>query len=125
MHTRWLLISSAVGLGAAGVALWFLPQEVLGALGETPRAPIIVLIQLTGAMAMAWAVVNWLVRGQRIGGIYNRPLALANFMHFFAGAMVLLPVAASGHAGVIEQALVVPYVVFAGWWGAVMFTSPV
>jgi hypothetical protein len=125
MHTRWLLMSSAALLAAVGVALSFLPQEVIGALGEVARPPIIVLAQLAGAMAMAWALMNWMVRGQRLGGIYNRPLALANFLHFFAGAMVLLPVAASGHAGPIEQALVVPYVLLAVWWGAAMFTSPV
>jgi hypothetical protein len=125
MYTRWLLISSALLLAAVGVALSFLPQEVVGALGEAPRPPVIVLAQLAGAMAMGWAFMNWMARGQRLGGIYNRPLALANFLHFFAGAMVLLRVAASGHAGAIEQGLVVPYVLLAVWWGAAMFTSPV
>lgn len=125
MRTRWLMTSTAVLLAAVGGALTFLPQEVIGTLEATPHTPIVTLAQLAGAMAIAWAFMNWMSRGQRLGGIYNRPLALANVLHFFSGAMALLRVVVSGQAGPIEQVLVVPYLLLALWWGAVMFTSPV
>jgi hypothetical protein len=35
-------------------------------------------------------MLNWMAKGSIIGGIYNRPIAIANFTHFVMGTLVLL-----------------------------------
>jgi hypothetical protein len=125
IKTRWLLTTSALLLAVLGVALSFLPHEIL-ALTGAPAAPRpVMLIQLGGAMALAWAILNWMSRGQRVGGIYNRPLALANVLHFATGSLTLLKMMTAGAVGLPEAVLVVPYVVLAVWWSAALVTSPV
>ena len=125
IKTRWLLTTSALFLAVLGVALSFLPQEIL-ALTGAPAAPrLVLLIQLGGAMALAWAILNWMSRGQRVGGIYSRPLALANVLHFATGSVTLLKMMTAGAVGLPEVVLVVPYVVLAVWWAAALVTSPV
>jgi hypothetical protein len=37
-----------------------------------------------------------MARGSIIGGIYNRPIAVANFTHYFIGAMACVKSAVSG-----------------------------
>ena len=125
IRTRWLLTTSALILAVLGVALSFLPQEVL-TLPGAPAAPrLVLLIQLGGAMALAWAILNWMSRGQRVGGIYSRPLALANVLHFATGSVTLLKTMTAGAVGPPEVVFVVPYVVLAVWWAAALVTSPV
>lgn len=102
-----------------------MPQEFLASVGERPSAPLVLLAQLGGAMAMAWAVLDWMSRGQRVGGIYSRPLALANSLQFTMGSLTLLRMTAAGTIGLPESALVVPYTALAVWWFAALFSSPV
>lgn len=47
------------------------------------------VVQLLGAMYLGSAAANWTARGSMIGGIYARPLTLANFFHFLVGASLL------------------------------------
>jgi hypothetical protein len=84
-----------------------------------------VLAQLAGAMAMGWAILDWMARRQRIGGIYNRPLALANWLHFLTGSFALVKMTPPAGFGALEVALILPYAVLAIWWGVAVFTSPV
>lgn len=116
---------SAVWLGALGVVLSFGPGEALAAAGGEPSGHEVLLAQLLGALALGWAVLMWLARNQRIGGIYNRPLALGAFLQFTMGGLTLLRVVATGEGGPLAQVLVVPFTLLAVWWGATLFTSPV
>lgn len=123
LSTLALLSITAAFLGVVGASLTFLPAEVLAWGGGSPDRPTLVVAQACGAMALAWAVLCWMSRKQRIGGIYNRPLALANTLHFSMGALMLVRVASDG--GTFERALLVPYAVLAVWWMRTLFTSPV
>lgn len=44
---------------------------------------------LLGAAYLGLAVLNWMAREKLIGGIYSRPVAVGNFTHFLAAAIVL------------------------------------
>jgi hypothetical protein len=125
IRTRWLLTTSALLLAVLGVALSFLPQEILTLAGAEPAPRLVMLVQLGGAMGLAWAILNWMSRGQRVGGIYNRPLALANLLHFGTGSVTLLKMMTAGPVALPEVVLVVPYAVLALWWTAALVTSPV
>ena len=110
-----------VGLGA-GTS--FLPQELLRVLGTAPDETAVLVTQMLGAGYLGFAMMNWMARGNTIGGIYSRPIAVANFFHFTVGAVTLVKDVATKDVpiGVIVAAVV--YSGFAVWFGRVLFTHP-
>ena len=48
------------------------------------------LVQLAGALYVGFAMVNWMAKGNLLGGIYNRAVAMGNFADFGIGAIVLV-----------------------------------
>lgn len=77
-----LLTVSAVLLFAAGGAALFAPEEVSASLGASTAHPSSIAIQLAGAGLLGSAVIDWMSRRNRIGGVYARPLALGNLLLF-------------------------------------------
>jgi hypothetical protein len=73
---------SAALTAALGVGGSFLPQEILARFESAPDWFPILVVQVAGALYLAFAILNWMARGNLIGGIYASPLALGNFMHF-------------------------------------------
>ncbi len=86
---RPLLTASGAVLGILGLACLFAPDEVLGRLGQPAAAPGGVLAQLFGAALLGLALLDWVSRHSPLGGIYARPLAVVNFVHFGIGSLVL------------------------------------
>jgi hypothetical protein len=121
MKTRALMAASAVFLAILGIAALFAPDEILRASG-TPSSPFLPpLIQLCAALLLGFAMTNWMVKGSRVGGIYNRPIALGNLLHFAVGAITLDRFALRGHEAWPVLALAAIYTVFALAFGAVVF----
>jgi hypothetical protein len=122
-NTKILMIVSALVMGVMGVAASFLPNEILAYTGmpATEFSPI--AVQLMGALYLGFAIMNWMSKGIIIGGIYARPLALGNFLHFGVGALALIK-GASAHDIKLFWAAVVIYGVFALLFGIVLFTHP-
>ena len=116
-------LSSAL-TGAVGLVLSFLPQETLVTLGAAPGTALVVLVQVTGAAYLGFAFLDWMARGVLIGGIYSRPLALGNFLHFAIVAATLLK-AMTAIDSTLVYGLTAAYTVLAAWFGLVLFTSPV
>ena len=88
-----------------------------------PDTPTLLLVQMTGALYLGFAILNWTARGVLIGGIYARPVALGNFLHF-AMVSVMLIKAAIVH-GVVQLAIsATVFSVFAIWFGLVLFRPP-
>jgi hypothetical protein len=112
MNTRVLMIASALAMGAAGLAATFAPAELLVALNVAPVGPLPVLIQLLGALYVGFALANWTAKANVIGGIYSRPLSLANCVHFVAGALALLKYTYAAAIGsTVANALATPMTV--------------
>jgi len=71
-------------------------------------------------------VLNWMKRTSVIGGIYNRPVAIANYAHYFIGTMALAK-------GVLGKAvlpsvfwiLAAFYLIFAFLYGFIFYRNPV
>ena len=124
LHSRILLTLSAAFMAALGVGLSFLPQELLSYTGAAVTGMTVVLVQVMGALYLGFAILNWMSRGVTIGGIYARPLAMANFMHFAVVAIVLVKFLMHQPLYFIAAAAFV-YCVFASWFGLVLFTHPV
>ena len=121
MNTKLLMSASAIVLGALGVMLTFLPQEISQML-MVIGSPI--LFQLLGALYFAFAMLNWTAKGNLIGGIYSRPVAIGNFAHFMIAGLALIKFVLHQPFSFFSI-LAVVYTIFAVLFGYVFFTSPV
>lgn len=107
------MVASSLALGLAGLAASFAPSELLRALGSRAAEPLPVLIQLLGAMYVAFAITNWTAKDSMIGGIYSRPLSLGNCVHFVAGSLALAKQQFSQDVSVPLIAALFVYAIFA------------
>lgn len=109
---------SAVFMAALGFSASFLPQEIIELTGTVPDRFMAAAIQVAGALYIGFALLNWSAKGTLLGGIYGRPIVLANFSHFAIGAIALLK---SGGPAVSLLVAAAAYSVFAAWFGLVLF----
>ena len=123
--TRFLMSASAVVLGAIGVFLLFAPDAASIAAGVAALPATMVIAQLIGVLYLGFAVLNWMSRGNTIGGIYARPLAVANVMHFASGAAVLVKALSRSAMPAAFWILAAAYVVFALAFSALLWRDPV
>lgn len=117
------MATSALFMAIPGLAGSFLPEASLRLLGTDPDTPTVILVQVTAALYMGFAILNWMARGSVSGGIYGRPITFGNFLHFAVVAALLIK------ASVVHQAIGVIllaafYFVLAAWFGFVAFTHP-
>ena len=112
MNTKLLMTSTSFVLAAAGMTALFLPDWILSTQGIAVTAGASLLVQMMGALYIAFASMNWAARDSVIGGIYARPVSLANFSHFFAGALLLLNHNLSHAADLSLWAVTAVYVFF-------------
>ena len=124
MSTKHLMVASSIVMGALGVTFSFLPQEVLTYVGVSSQGMAPLFLQVAGGLYVAFAMINWMTRASVIGGIYNRPLAMGNFIHFFMGALALIKGFRAVPASVVVITATVVYSIFAIWFGIVLFTHP-
>lgn len=124
MHTRVLMIASAALMAVIGLAASFKPQAVLGLHGTVPDNATVLFVQMAGAVYLGFAMLNWAARGILIGGIYARPVALGNFLHFTMVAITLIQ-AAIAFAAVELAISAAVFSVFSIWFGLVLFKPPV
>lgn len=123
MHTTILMISSATLMAVIGLAASFMPREVLGLHGTVPDNATVLFVQMAGAVYLGFAMLNWMARGILIGGIYARPVAAGNFLHFVMVAITLIKAALVFRAVPLMISAAV-FSVFAIWFGLVMFRPP-
>lgn len=90
MNTKILVTSTSLILALAGIFTLFAPDVLLSALDVQVTAQLSVLVQLLGAFYFSFALMNWTAKDSAIGGIYARPVSLANFSHFFTGTLLLV-----------------------------------
>lgn len=121
MNTKLLLAASAVVLLLLGLACTFAPDELLRWASVPPSPLASIFIQLLGALLLAFAVMNWTAKDSTMGGIYNRPLALGNVLHFTVGAIALAKAVVRGGLPAAVIMVAVVYAVFAVAFGMVLF----
>ncbi|MCW3112208.1 MAG: hypothetical protein JWR18_604 [Segetibacter sp.] len=122
MNTKLLMAVSAFVLGVAGIALSFLPQEVATFCGLHESNSIV--LQISGALYLGFAVLNRTAKGNLIGGIYSKPVAIANFAHFLIGGLALLKPATKGTGISYIWIPTVIYLAFAILFGYVFLFNP-
>ena len=119
MTSRILATTSALVLAAAGLLLLFTADEVLPRYVSGLQAEAAWIGQVLGAAWLGMAALNWLSRGSVLGGIYGRPIVMANAVMYFITTTVLLR---APFAGALVAA-VVPGI-FAVLYGSLLFRGP-
>ena len=125
MNTKNLMISSCIFLGVLGVAFTFVPHEITSGQRVTPNPVSALPLQLLGALYLGFAMLNWMVKNSLIGGIYNKPIAVGNFMHFTVGTLALIKIVTQNPApSIIIITLTMVYSVFAILFAYVFLVNP-
>jgi hypothetical protein len=116
--------ASALVLGLFGLVGTFAPDALLLWLDAPVSALLTLLVQVLGALYLGFAGLNWMARDQLIGGIYSRPVAVGNLLHFLTAALaaIKLLAGASHLPGLWLFTLV--YAVFAIGFSIVLFRHP-
>ena len=116
---------SALFLAVAGTSLMFFPQEISAYIGIGPNKYFALVIQIMGGLYFGFAMINWMAKGVIIGGIYNRPIAIGNFAHFFIGAIALIKaILADANMPVAIWILAAIYSLFAILFGVMFNRHP-
>lgn len=123
MNSKYLMMTSALLTAVCGILLQFFPHEILEYFKVESGGILPLIVQITGALYLGFAMMNWMAKGVLIGGIYARPLGMGNFLHFTVGALALLKYAFSAPNSAIWIAAII-YSIFAILFGVVLFTHP-
>ena len=126
MNTKSLMTLSAMILALIGISIIFLPKEILEYLELSVSDTLELLMQIIGSFYFAFAILNWMSKGSIIGGIYNRPIAMANLTHFvIAGLALIKGILANPSLSYVIWSIAIIYSIFAILFGIVAFRQPV
>jgi hypothetical protein len=115
--------TSALCLGIAGFALLFAPDAVLPRLVAGYPSTGLWFGQLLGAAWLGLAALNWINRRLILGGAFGRPIVLANAIHYFISAMVLIRAVIRQPEASVELAAI-PAITLAVAYGVLLFRGP-
>lgn len=125
MNTKILMTTSAIFLGTVGILLSFLPNEIVDYLNIEPNTVTILFLKELSALYLGFGILNWTAKGTLIGGIYNKPIAIGNLMHFGVGAIALVKIVSNIQTrSEIIISLTLVYLVFAILFANVFRTNP-
>lgn len=124
MNTKLIMIASSLIMGGLGVIASFFPDEILRSFEQTPTDILRLFVQITGALYLGFAVMNWMAKTVLIGGIYARPLCIGNFSHFVIAGLALVRAVINNSTIKYLWVLTVIYLIFALLFSFVLFTSP-
>ncbi|PNW29199.1 hypothetical protein [Formosa algae] len=126
MNTKILMTSSSLFLAIIGITLSFLPNEIIDYLNVESNVITILFVKILSALYLGFGILNWMAKGTLIGGIYNKPIAFGNLMHFGVGAVALVKVASNiqTHSEIIISLSII-YVVFAILFVYIFKTNPI
>ncbi len=126
MNTKILMTASSLLLGIIGILLSFLPKEIVDYFNIESSIITILFLQILSALYLGFGILNWMAKGTQIGGIYNRPIAIGNLMHFGVGTIALVKVVSriEIHSEIIIS-LTVIYAIFSILFAYVFRTNPV
>ena len=119
-----LLTCSALANLLAALGCLFAGDEVLAASGAAKTGLERVLVQLLGAGLFGFAMLNWMNRYAPVGGIYGRPLVVANLAHTMTAALTLVQIVTRGAQSVVALAALAFFGTFAVAFGVVLFAGP-
>ena len=84
-----LLVLSALLYFAGALPLLFAPEELLTFVGAPSSTLDTALLQVVGSALFGFAMLNWLSRYSRLGGVFGRPVLVANLAHTASATLLL------------------------------------
>ena len=124
MNTRLLMRASSICMGVLAVPAIFAPQEVMAYVSGQSGAVGTLATQVFGAVYFGFALLNWMAQANLIGGIYSRPVAIGNFVHFLVAALALVKAVLAGQHSMPALAGAAAYTAFAVLFALVLFRNP-
>jgi hypothetical protein len=126
MNRKIIMASSAVVLGAAGIILTFAPDVALSSINAELNPTTLLLLKIMGGLYLGYSVMNWMSKESLIGGIYNRPIAIANFWHFFvAGLPIVKALIVNPDLPLVIWGVGIIYTLLGILFGIILFTHPI
>lgn len=119
-----LLLASAIVYFAAALPLLFAPEETLAFAGAPASTLDAALLQVVGSAVFGFAMLNWMSRYSRIGGIFGRPVVAANLAHAGSAALLLGKVAKRAAFPPLLLAVVAVYAALAFAFAFKFFVQP-
>jgi hypothetical protein len=113
MPAKPILTASAILLALSGAVCLFMP---IGGAG--------LHTQFLGAALMGFAALNWVAKDSTLGGIYGRPITVANFLHCAIASLLLVRAIIDAPGNTILLFVFIPYVLFALAFGSILFGWP-
>ncbi len=124
-NTKILMMVSAIGMGIFGIILSFLPNEIIDLFKIASHPISTIAFQLMSALFLGFALLNWMAKASVMGGIYNKPIAIGNFMHYAVGAIALIKLLF--HVEIYHEILIpltIYYSILAVGFGYVFMNNP-
>ena len=124
MKLNLLVVITAVVYAIPGLVFAFAPDEVLLRLGVVAAPPLLHwLLELLGGALLGLAIMNAMQRYAMVGGVYGRPLLVANLSVLSVGGMSSLRLwGQSGDQRVLVAAVISCALLAA--YGRLLFKSP-
>lgn len=122
--TRLFMIASALVLALLALIGTFAPDVVLTRLNAPLTTPLLLVVQVVGALYAGFAALNWMSRDCWIGGIYSRPLVIANLLHFLVAGLAMIRALVDAPSLVALWVFAAIYAMFAVGFGVVMMRHP-
>ena len=125
MNSKILMIASAIFYGIIGIGLTFMPEEISEYMGMNINEFSLLILQILGAAYLGFAMINWMTKNNLIGGIYSKPLIIANLVHFLVSSFALIKIIGSieSHFKVL-LVLTIIYSVFTLSFGLLFIKNP-
>jgi len=92
-QSKALMSASALALALLGLPCIFAPDVVQQRLAGSSSAGAELVVQITGALYLGFAGLNWMGKANLMGGIYGRPVAIGNLLHFLVASFALFKAA--------------------------------
>lgn len=126
MNTKLIMTLSALLMYLFGIVLTFAPDMILSYFNLDFNPIILFLVQILGALYFGFGMLNWMSKGRPIGGIYNRPVCIANLSHFLiAGLALLKGLTSNPELPIAIWVIVVIYATFGIAFGVILFRHPI
>ena len=124
MKIQPLLFASALLLMGLGIVTLFAPDEIAGIVSKSGQATSGVVVQLLAGALFALGILDWMNRYATIGGIYGRPVVLANFAFFFITTTTLARFALAVGGGIALWGATGVSGILAALYAQLFFGSP-
>lgn len=109
------MVAASLVLGLIAVALIFASEEWTLYFGIESTPALSSTLQVLGAFMAAFAFMNWMSKGMTLGGIYGRPIVMANMVQFAMSAILFVKLSLKVSEPLLWVASVISIVLMLGF----------